>query len=484
MKYTELKVIPMPKEVKGEVDGEFESVSVLPRVHTDSEKFKPYIETFSEYAEKLHGIKFDISVGGIMLYSDPVLAKGEYRLITDNGMVNLYAYDSDGATNALSTVLQLIRPNKEGVEFPVVSIKDKPDCEYRSLMVDLAREWHKFENLLEYVDLCYLYKIKYLHLHFIDTQSYTLPSDVFPGVSTVGRHYTKEEIKVLNEYALARNIELIPEFEVPGHAAAMVNAYPELFANTPCDAPASEVDPEAFKTEFANNIICVGKPGVMDNIRKLMAEVMDMFPNSRYIHIGGDEAEINDWGNCKDCLRYMKEHRINGVREIYTHFTKLATDMVLEMGRTPIVWEGFPKEGNETISRDVLVIAWESYYHVAYDLVKEGFNIVNASWKPVYITPQIYWSAEDIMAWNIYSWSHWWEKSEAHLNPIHLAPSNQVKGGMLCSWECTYDEEIEHIRENLAAVSERTWNIRRYAEDNQFREKIEHILPMAKKFER
>ena len=484
MEYTNLKVIPMPKEVTGETNGEFSYTVILPKVYTDVEKFKTYIESFSEYTEKIHGIKLENAGGGIILYCDLGLSKGEYRLTVAENAVNLYACETEGVINALSTVLQLTRKDGNAIRFPIVTIKDKPDCHYRSLMVDLARQWHKFENLLEYVDLCYFYKIKYLHLHFIDTQSYTLPSDVFPKISTEGRHYTKEEIRELNEYATKRGIEIIPEFEVPGHASAMVNAYPDIFANTPCENPGQEADPDAFKTEFKNNIICVGKPGIMDNIRKLIAEIMEMFPNSKYIHIGGDEAEINEWACCKDCLQYMKDHDIDGVRKLYTHFTKLVTDMVLEMGRTPIVWEGFPKDGNESISRDVLVIAWESFYHMSYDLVDEGFDIINASWKPVYITPQTYWSPEDILSWNIYTWSHWWEKSEAHLNPIHLAPSNQVKGGMLCSWECTYDEEIEHIRENLAAVSERTWNIRRYAEDSQFRDKLEHILPLARKFAR
>jgi tripartite-type tricarboxylate transporter receptor subunit TctC len=35
---------------------------------------------------------------------------------------------------------------------------------------------------------------------------------------------------------------------------------------------------------------------------------MEMFPESRYFHVGGDEAIIEAWNNCKDCVAYMKEH--------------------------------------------------------------------------------------------------------------------------------------------------------------------------------
>ncbi|MBE6687734.1 MAG: hypothetical protein E7588_00465 [Ruminococcaceae bacterium] len=479
--FTKLRVIPMPKEVCGvDNDGNFAIAKIQPKIYTDNEKFKKYAETFAEYAGRIHGADFEIACGGIEIYTDLGLAKGEYRIDCNENNVKIYACEDNGVTNALSTVLQLMCVDGECIDIPLVKISDKPDCEFRSLMVDLARQWHPFETLFEYIDLCYLYKVKYLHLHFIDTQSYTLPSDIFPGVSTEDRHYTKAQIAELNEYAHARNIELIPEIEVPGHAAAMVNAYPELFANTLEEKKGDEADPTAFKTNFKNNIICVGKPGIMDNLKKLVEEIIEMFPYSKYLHIGGDEAEINEWNYCTDCKKYMAEHGISTVRELYTHFTKLMTDMVLGLGRTPIVWEGFPKEGNEAISRDVLVIAWESYYHLAPDLVEEGFNIVNASWVPMYIVPNRRWTPEEIMAWNVYNWQHWWPKSEARLNPIHLQPTKQVKGGLLCAWECTYEQDIQPVRENLAALAERTWNIRRYADNEQFREKLEYVLEMAK----
>lgn len=482
MNYTNLPVIPMPKSVFGEKnDGTFDYAILKPYINSAKAEFSKYIEAFIEYAEKLCDCTLTEGIGGIELLYDPSLRKGGYRIeITENG-ARLYACDCGGITNALSTILQLMKRERDGIKLPLVSISDYPDCEYRSLMIDLARRPHPYEVLHEYVDLCFLYKVKYLHLHFIDTQSYTLPSRAFPKLPTVGRCYTHEQIDALVRYAHDRNVELIPEFEVPGHAAAMVGAYPELFANTPDKSGAADSDPDAFRTNFKNNIICIGKPQIMDNLRILIEEIIDMFPYSRYIHIGGDEAEINEWGCCRDCKRYMAEYKIGGVKALYTHFTKLMTDLVLSLGRTPIVWEGFPKEGCEAISRDVLVVAWESLYHLSTDLVNEGFNIVNASWKPLYITPHHYWEPNDILAWNLYTWQNWWDKSEAFLNPIHLQPTDKVKGSILCVWEWDYEHEMPHIRKNLAALSERTWTVRRYATDEQFSQKLDTILPIAEK---
>lgn len=467
---TRLPVIPVPKEIIWNNGDETAKVAVRPAVHTEYAPFLSMVNTFREIAEKTLCAALEAAEGGIELVCDSSLVAGEYRVEISGGGVRACAADEDGASYAMATILQLMEVAPDGMMLPDVIISDKADSGYRAIMADLARQWHSLDQVLAYVDLCWLYKIKFLHLHFIDDQSYTLPSEAFPKLSTPGRHYTREQIAQLCAYARSRSVEIIPEFEAPGHGTAMLAAYPELFANTPIE-PADE--------KRQDNLLCIGKPGVMENIRRILQEIADMFPESRYIHIGGDEADIKRWNDCVDCRRYMEENGIDGVRALYTHCIKLISDMVLEMGRTPIVWEGFPKEGTESISRDVVVITWESYYHLAPDLLEEGFNIINCSWQPLYIVPNRRWTVENIMGWNIYNWQHWWPKSVARLNPIHVQPTNQVMGAQLCVWEGNYYEQIECVKENLAALSERTWNLFRWDDEEEFRQKLNHVLPLA-----
>jgi len=473
---SKLKVIPMPKSVKGEKEnGTFDIVPLETVVYTDTEAYTPAVDAFIGYAKKAHSLTVTKSAEkpakGIIVTADTALDESAYRLTTNENGAVISASSAEGINYALATLLQMMTNTAGGAAVPVAEIEDKPDCTYRGLMVDLARQWHPYETLAKYVDICWLYKVKYLHLHFIDNQSYTLPSDVFPKLPTEGRHYTKAQIAELNAYAFDRNIELIPEMEVPGHAASIVRSYPELFANTP-----AEDEPDRNMSKY---IICVGKEGIMDTLRRQAEEIIEMFPNSKYLHIGGDEAKIDEWDHCADCKKYMADHNIADVHELYTEFTVRMTDMILALGKTPIVWEGFPKAGSEKISRDVVVIAWESYYHLAPELIEEGFNIINCAWQPLYIVPSRHWTPENIMGWNIYNWQHWWPKSDARLNPIHVQPTNQVMGGQLCAWEWTYEGEIQPVKENLAALSERTWNIKRFADDAEFRVKLEYVLGIA-----
>lgn len=466
MKLTSLKILPTPKEVLGaDENGNFAPLQILPHIYTDKREWYDIRDAFIGYANKAHGIVFEKLPGGVELIFNQRMKKGHYRLDAADG-VKLYACDISGIGYALSTLLQIITASDGKINVPTAMITDYPDCNFRTLMVDLARQWHTFENILDYIDLCFLYKANYLHLHFIDSQSYTLPSCVLPKLPTEGRHYTKEQIAQLVAYAKARNITLIPEFEAPGHSSAMLNSYPELFA---CG------DGDGIK----KGIICAGKAGIYSNIDKIFGEICDMFPNSPYIHIGGDEAAIEAWNDCADCGSYMERNGITTVKALYTDFIVNMTDIVFAHNRTPIVWEGFPKEGAEKVSRDVVVISWENYYHHTPDLLEEGFNIINASWQPLYIIPSNRWTPYDILNWNVYNWQHFWLNSIAHLNPIHIQPTEKVIGAQLCAWECTYEQDIGPIKEKLPALCERTWSVKRYLEDAEFGERIKKLLTIA-----
>lgn len=444
-----IKVIPRPKSVLIHKEG---AQKITPCVFSECDCFDAYIDTFIEFAKKLNRIELKRGEGGIELLRDEALACGEYRIDCHSG-VKVFASDCDGLTSAFATLHQIMTEKDGFLLFHDCTVSDKPDCAYRALMVDLARKWHTASEITDYIDLCYLYKIKYIHLHFTDSQGYTLPSDIFPKLPTEGKSYTKSEIAYLNDYAISRNIEIIPELDIPGHSAKAKAAYPELFEHTPIEGKCDE------------HVLCIGKPNLLESLRKIIVEIMEMFPNSRYFHIGGDEANFDTCYNCRDCMAHMEKLGVNSVKALYTRFIKDITDTVLELGRTPIVWEGFPKEGAQMLSRDIIVTAWESLYHLPNELIDEGFTVTNSSWLPLYIVPPTHkhvaggrWYPEDILEWNIYTWRNWWKKSFAAEKPITVTPTDKVIGGTLCAWECTYAEDILPITENLAAFSERLWN--------------------------
>ena len=177
---------------------------------------------------------------------------------------------------AKTTLLQMSYTQNNELYFPVVKMKDRPSAYYRGLMIDLARSWHSVESIKQLIDLASFYKSNYVHLHFTDYQSYTLPSKKYPKLSTPDRHYTFEELEELETYSQLRGITIIPEIDVPGHSSAIVKAYPEIFA-------LKDVEENPW-------IINMGKEEVYEALDDIFYEIIQIFKASPYFHIGGDEA--------------------------------------------------------------------------------------------------------------------------------------------------------------------------------------------------
>ena len=460
-------VIPSPK--KYEISQKI--CLIRCSIFTEEADFLPCCDLFSRLYQTLYCTVPLREPGGIHLFRDSSLAPGSYRL-TSGEDIKVYAADADGMFYALASLIQLTVYDNHRIEIPELEIEDSPDKDYRSLMVDLAREWHPFPKLMKFVDICFFFKIKYLHLHFIDGLRYTLPSRAFPRLPSENEHYTFEQIAQLNAYAKARGVILVPEYECPGHSMHIADTYPEVFADHAGGKPLGNRYSETGKLIAYRNIMCASSPASLNGSKALLKEIADMFPDSPYIHIGGDEAEIRLWEECDDCTRYMQENGIEDVSELYSKFVGEIASYVLSLGRTPIVWEGFPKKGHAHIPKETIVVAWESYYHMVYDLLEEGFRVINASWSPLYIVPSFTtrWSPFDILKWNVHRWQHWWPKSEAYLNPITVTDTERVLGAALCCWEQSFEQEINAIMENIAAVAERTWNVQRRVSDEEYNE--------------
>lgn len=468
-----IKMIPSPK--KYEISEEKCFVPVC--IFTKEDSWKRGCEIFAQMYEWIHendgghlnDARPAFAAGGIELVKDESLAAGSYKLDAAD-TIRAYAPDEEGALYALASLLQLTEYKDGQIGICKLHIEDYADKGYRSLMVDLGRQWHPFDKLLKFVDICFYYKIKHLHLHFIDNLLYTLPSKVLPKLSTPGKHYSFEQIAELNAYAKERGIVLVPEYECPGHARQFILKYPEIFADRFEGEVSSDVYTESGVQVAVTDLMCATGEAGMDANKALLKEIAEMFPDSPYIHIGGDEANIGLWNKCSDCKKYMEENGIEDEYELYSEFVGKIASYVLSLGRTPIVWEGFPKKGHERIPKETIVIAWESHYQMAYELLEEGFRIINASWEPLYIVPSFRqrWNAFDIMKWDVHHWQHWWPKSDARLNPFSVPPTDRVLGAILCSWEETFEQEINQVMENLAAVAERTWSVRRTVTDEEY----------------
>lgn len=464
----------------------------MPAVIVADPAFTEVVATLTEYARRTHGITFSEGnpgeTGGISFMpatSKDLPAEGYSITVTAEG-ATVQAADCLGAQNAAVTLIQIMEKDGDGITLPAGSLTDAPDCSWRGVMIDMARDWHELSVLYEYVDMCRFYKIKYLQFHFTDDQSYTLPSHAFPKLPTQGRHYTEEELKGLMAYAKSRGVELIPEIDVPGHTTSFANAYGDIFG--------------------ADGIICQSRAS-MEAMETIFRELCELFVDSTYIHIGGDEAAIMKWTTCEKCLNAFREDGVDvdtylateeGTKALsqlmYATFIKRICEVVLDCGKTPVVWEGFAAEVNHLIPREAVIMSWENYYQTTPSLRDAGFRLVNCSWSPMYVvTPAAYWKPEEVYNWDVYTWHPVHPGSPYRKTGLVIEPTEQVEGGQLLAWGDHIEshfptvaegvrEEQRLIEERTPALSENTWNRVKQSDWAEFSARMERVAALYEAF--
>ena len=456
-------IVPIPKTINIDPDkrGLILSNSIL--FFTSSSEINTLLNVFEKDIESISSmdIKFKETTkikADLVFEIDNNLEDEEYSIQIDNNIIV-----NGGSYNALSmaksSLIQLLKLEKNKLIFPILEIKDKPDSEYRGLLIDLARMWHDVSTLKDIIDLASFYKIKYLQLHLSDDQSFTFPSEKFPKLATTDRPYSKKDFRDLVKYAKDRGIIIIPEMDIPGHSKKMVEIYPEIFG----------VNNKMLQTNpWKSNVINIGSEKVYDAIDQLIGEIIEVFDTSPYFHIGGDEANLDLYKNVPEINSFMRKNNLGtDVHELFRYFLVRMNEIVKKHNKKMFLWEGFRREGKIEIPRDVVVFAFETMYHLPSHLIEDGFTVVNTSWTPLYLVNgglkqprarRAVWSPETIYSWNIWRWEHWWYKTPVYKNPMQLEETSQIIGGQMCSWEQTGEAEIPTLRKRLPVFIERVWN--------------------------
>lgn len=113
-------------------------------------------------------------------------------------------------------------------------------------------------------------------------------------------YYTQEQLAEIIQYAAQRNIEVIPELDIPGHTVAILAAYPELGCTHTDTLP-------KIVGKTTDLMLCANNEKVYSVYQDIIKEISSLFP-SDYIHLGGDEAVIEkNWTQCSRCQAMMKK---------------------------------------------------------------------------------------------------------------------------------------------------------------------------------
>jgi len=446
-----LNLIPWPKSV--DIDPGSMRLDRESRIVATDDSLAPLAKILSEEIFLITGLRLSVANGNpaggdIVLSLDPAL-KGEAHKVA----VKAQALVQGGNTGAVAlgtvTLLQALELHDGQASIPWLVVADEPAVAYRGLLVDVARRYHSIDNLKQMTELCRLYKIRYLQLHLTDDQSFMFPSTAYPKLATKNEHggktYTLDELKDLVAYADARNVTIIPEYEVPGHSGAANRAMRDLFiikGTKPYEHHAS---------------INFAREDVMQAVDTIVGEMCQVFKSSPYFHIGGDEADLAFAHQNADFQAAFKKHNLPNQHQLYRKFVADMNEIVKKHGKKMIVWEGFGREPKSPIQipKDILVMAYEIRFYRPDDLVKDGYQVINASWTPLYVVNSGR-PPEEIYAWNIRQFKPFGAKPTD--KGVIVPPDGEIFGAQMCAWEQREDQELPNERHRLPAMAERIWN--------------------------
>lgn len=438
------QIIPIPKDIS--LDDEVFSFTDTLYLFTNDENLSNLIPVLHNEFMSMHNIFVkQVTIreqAELLLLNSASLADEEY-ILQVNSNISVTGGSYQAVAMGTVSILQMIYQKGDDLVLPAGTIHDLPDMHFRGVMIDVARKKHSIEVLKQVVSLCRWYKLNYLQLHLTDEHFFSFPSDAYPQLSTKNFHYSKKELIDLVQYADERGVEIIPELEVPGHAGQFVQHMPDIFG-----FPNKKLN--RFTINMANDEVYP----VLDT---LIGEIAEVFHSSEYIHIGGDEADFSGMQQEPEVQQYLKNNNLESVDELFWHFINRMNDMVKKRNRKTIVWEGFGSEANMVVSKDIIVMAWETMYQLPEELLDSGYNIINVSWKPLYVVNNRKWSPAEIYEWNVYLWQNWFPKAPSYI-PIQIDEHPNVLGAFMASWDQPEYVEISSLRKRLPAMVERVWN--------------------------
>jgi hexosaminidase len=305
--------------------------------------------------------------GAIRLHIHPK-REGEtaesYRLEVSKDGVQIDAPDAAGLLHGAVTLWQLATQDsaKGAVEIAGVTIADQPRFAWRGLMIDSARHFQSVDYIKHFLDWMAIHKLNILHWHLTDDQGWRIEIKAYPRLTSVGawRHpagagksqiyggfYSQDQIREVVAYAAARQITILPEIDMPGHATAAIAAYPELGVAPVTITEASSdwgVFPNLLNVEDSNFTF----------IDKVIGEMADLFP-SPYFHVGGDEAVKTQWKNSPAVQARMKALGIKDEEALQGWFMTRVETILHQHGRKMIGWDETLEGG---LAPDATVMSW------------------------------------------------------------------------------------------------------------------------------
>lgn len=411
-----ISIIPYPSSLEV-AEGNL-PLSSLSAIAYKGAEMKEHVETFAQQLATSTGIAVEVkeagnapSKGEIWFGTDEALAKDAYTMSITTEGITIKASEFGGWFYALQTLKQLLpreyfasekQSGAEAWSLPCLNIEDRPHLGHRGYMLDIARHFFNKDEVKKVLDIMALYKMNRFHWHLTDDQGWRVHIPEYPKLTEVGAirkgsfanngdgqkffddteygrgmFYTLEELGEIVAYAKARNIEIIPELDLPGHMVAAVASYPE-FSCDPTKKYEVRID-----GGISHDVLNIGDERVIEFLKCVLGHLAEVFPYD-YIHIGGDECPTEQWATNQQCLDLVKKLGLDGVHQLQSWLVEELGIFLKEKGKDIIVWDELLKNWNDNNKTKPVIMAWNGMGYSS-EAAKRGMKSIIVPYQYLYI---------------------------------------------------------------------------------------------------
>lgn len=322
-----------------------------------------------------------------------VVGEAGYRIVVGTRQVRVVARSPAGAFYGGVTLWQLLTPpgwvRGTAAEIAEGVIDDHPRFAWRALLLDSGRHFQSVADIEKLIDWMSLDKLNVLVWHLTEDQGWRLEILKYPELTKTGAcrkavgldieltgapenpycgFYTQAQVRDIVRYAAARFVTVVPEIDLPGHSQAAVATYPWLGV--------TGQRPPVWTDWGISPWLLKPDERTLQFVDDVLDEVMQLFP-SRYISIGGDEADKQQWNASPELRARMGLLGLSNMDQLQEWFTGQIADHLVKHGRTPVGWDDELVAGAKLPASQV-VMSWHGsdQEHVALEALRQGHDVV------------------------------------------------------------------------------------------------------------
>ena len=383
-------VIPIP--FLSQLKNEFVNISNLQfKIKEEEKDFFKKIQNITEVSN----IVFNTTAGCEIVFLKKKLQADEYKIFIDKNLITINYSDYGGKLYSIITLVQLINFYKS--KLPLGLIEDKPSLSWRGMHLDCARQFYSIERIKRLMDYMCFFKLNRFHWHLTDNEAWRVELDCYPnltnqgafrgynekippfygtGYNKSGGYYSRSEIEELTKYANQRNIEIMPEIDLPAHSWTLLEIMPEL-RDTSSNIISEDVG------NYPNNTINPAVEDTQNFLKNILAELSEIF-SFNIIHVGVDERPKESWEGSPKVIKYMQENNISSFDELQDVYMNNIISILKNSNKLTAAWNeaALPPHNDigsagssGKVDKSCIIFAWE-HEDVGLMSAKKGFKTI------------------------------------------------------------------------------------------------------------